>query len=99
MSENQPGSASVGAPRRPHGKRLRYRLESGAVRFAVWFFPKLPHPLVRLLGNAAGVSIRYNGSEIAQPGPRGQVRTVEFTPQGSRVVEPNKVVPDEGEQQ
>ncbi|MBL8235633.1 MAG: DUF4115 domain-containing protein, partial [Bryobacterales bacterium] len=35
-----------------------------------------------LIGNAGGVSIRFNGNDIGVVGPRGQVRTVEFTPAG-----------------
>jgi cytoskeleton protein RodZ len=41
-----------------------------------------------LLGNAGGVDIRFNGSDIGTIGPRGQVRTVDFTPDRFTVIEP-----------
>lgn len=43
-----------------------------------------------LLGNAGGVDIQFNGTAIGQVGPRGQVRTVEFTPEKFTVIEPQK---------
>lgn len=43
-----------------------------------------------LLGNAGGVDIRFNGADIGSVGPRGQVRTVEFTPDKFSIVEPVK---------
>jgi len=46
-----------------------------------------------LLGNAGGVDIRFNGSDIGAIGPRGQVRTVDFTPEKFTVIEPQKKVP------
>lgn len=50
-----------------------------------------------LLGNAGGVVIRFNGSDIGAVGPRGQVRTVEFTPAGFNVLlPPPKTPPAEG---
>ncbi|MCZ2150059.1 MAG: DUF4115 domain-containing protein [Bryobacterales bacterium] len=42
------------------------------------------------LGNAGGVDIRFNGADIGSVGPRGQVRTVEFTPDKFHVVAPAK---------
>ena len=46
-----------------------------------------------LVGNAAGVDIRFNGADIGQIGPRGQVRTVDFTPDRFQVIEPPKKPP------
>jgi cytoskeleton protein RodZ len=46
-----------------------------------------------LLGNAGGVSIRFNGNDIGVVGPRGQVRTVEFTPAGFQVIQPPPKTP------
>lgn len=43
-----------------------------------------------LLGNAGGVEVQFNGSSIGQVGPRGQVRTIEFTPERFQIVEPVK---------
>lgn len=43
-----------------------------------------------LIGNAGGLSIQFNGSDIGAVGPRGQVRTVEFTPGAFKVIEPQK---------
>lgn len=42
------------------------------------------------LGNAGGVDMRFNGNTIGAVGPRGQVRTVEFTPENFLIVEPPK---------
>ena len=47
-----------------------------------------------LLGNAGGVEVQFNGSSIGQVGPRGQVRTVEFTPDRYTIVEPVKKGPN-----
>jgi cytoskeleton protein RodZ len=50
-----------------------------------------------LLGNAGGVDIRFNGSDIGTIGPRGQVRTVDFTPDRFTVIEPApRKAPTEG---
>jgi cytoskeleton protein RodZ len=46
-----------------------------------------------LLGNAGGVTIRFNGNDIGVVGPRGQVRTVEFTPAGFNVIQPPPKTP------
>lgn len=40
------------------------------------------------LGNAGGVDLQYNGQSIPPAGPRGQIRTVVFTPTGFEVVNP-----------
>jgi len=50
-----------------------------------------------LLGNAGGVEVQFNGSNIGAVGPRGQVRTVEFTPEKFTIVEPVKKVTPAGE--
>ncbi|MCS7024956.1 MAG: DUF4115 domain-containing protein [Bryobacteraceae bacterium] len=49
-----------------------------------------------LLGNAAGVIIRFNGNDIGSIGPRGQVRTVEFTPSGFQILQPPPKSPPAG---
>ncbi len=46
-----------------------------------------------LLGNAGGVDVQFNGENIGPVGPRGQVRTVEFTPEKWTVIEPVKKAP------
>lgn len=46
------------------------------------------------LGNAGGVSMEFNGSAVPPAGPIGQVRTVEFTAEGARVVTPPTVTPE-----
>jgi cytoskeleton protein RodZ len=38
------------------------------------------------LGNAGGVSIALNGKPVGPVGPRGQVRTVQFTSGGFEIV-------------
>ncbi|MBL8178755.1 MAG: helix-turn-helix domain-containing protein [Bryobacterales bacterium] len=43
-----------------------------------------------LLGNAGGVDVQFNGASIGAVGPRGQVRTVDFTPDKFTIVEPIK---------
>jgi len=40
------------------------------------------------IGNAGGVRIEWNGKETPPFGPRGQVRTVEFRPDGYQVIQP-----------
>ncbi|HLK67858.1 MAG TPA: RodZ domain-containing protein [Bryobacteraceae bacterium] len=44
------------------------------------------------LGNAGGVSLKLNGQPIGSVGPRGQVRTVQFTSGGFQIVAPPKPV-------
>jgi cytoskeleton protein RodZ len=48
------------------------------------------------LGNAGGVVISVNGKAVPELGPKGQVRTVQFTSGGFQIVAPPKpsVVPD-----
>lgn len=45
------------------------------------------------LGNAGGVSILLNGKPVGIVGPKGQVRTVQFTPTGFQVVTAPKTTP------
>lgn len=40
------------------------------------------------LGNAGGVEMEWNGQTVQPVGPRGQVRTVEFRPDGYSVIQP-----------
>ena len=39
-----------------------------------------------LIGNAGGLEISLNGKSIGPIGPRGQIRVVEFTPEGFQIV-------------
>ncbi len=39
-----------------------------------------------LFGNAGGVEVIYNGKPLPPPGPKGQVRTLEFTRDGFEVI-------------
>lgn len=54
MSETEPAAPSRDKPR-SRGKRLRYRLEYGLLKAAVWLVPKLPLRLVRAVGSGAGM--------------------------------------------
>lgn len=49
------------------------------------------------LGNAGGVEVKWNGTNIGAVGPRGQIRTVEFTPETFLIIEPPKRAPAEPE--
>lgn len=40
-----------------------------------------------LTGNAGGLEIGFNGTPLGPIGPKGQIRTVEFTPQGHQILE------------
>lgn len=40
------------------------------------------------LGNAGGVQMEWNGQAVQPVGPKGQVRTVEFRPDGYSVIQP-----------
>jgi cytoskeleton protein RodZ len=42
------------------------------------------------LGNAGGVNIKLNGQPVGSVGPKGQVRTVQFTSGGFQIVAPPK---------
>ncbi len=46
------------------------------------------------LGNAGGVDITFNGKKLEPFGPRGQVRTVDFTSRGAQVVSRTPPSPD-----
>ena len=40
------------------------------------------------VGNAGGIEVRWNGKPIGPIGPRGQVRTVLFTPENFKILAP-----------
>ncbi|MBS1857188.1 MAG: DUF4115 domain-containing protein [Acidobacteria bacterium] len=46
------------------------------------------------LGNAGGVSLLLNGKTVGAVGPKGQVRTVQFTSGGFQIVPPKPPAPD-----
>ena len=46
--------------------------------------------VVLRLGNAGGVSIKLNGKPVGSVGPKGQLRTVQFTSGGFQIVVPPK---------
>jgi cytoskeletal protein RodZ len=46
-----------------------------------------------LLGNAGGMNLEWNGRAVEPVAPRGQVRTVEFGPEGFQVVAPAPPAP------
>jgi cytoskeleton protein RodZ len=48
--------------------------------------------LLLRLGNAGGVNIKLNGQPVGSVGPKGQVRTVQFTSGGFQIVAPPKPV-------
>ena len=54
-----------------------------------------------LTGNAGGLEIRYNGKPVGPIGPKGQVRTVLFGPEGAQVAgaKPKAAAPDNAAQQ
>jgi cytoskeleton protein RodZ len=41
------------------------------------------------VGNAGGIEVLWNGKPIGPIGPRGQVRTVQFTPENFRILSPS----------
>lgn len=43
-----------------------------------------------VVGNAGGIAVRKGGQDIGPIGPRGQVRTVNITPEKVEIVEPKK---------
>jgi cytoskeleton protein RodZ len=49
-------------------------------------------------GNAAALTVTYNGKPMGELGPEGEVRTVEFTPSGFRFVAPAPQPPPPKEQ-
>ncbi len=49
---------------------------------------------IRILsGNAGGMSVRVNGQPVEDVGPRGQVRVITVTPEGTRVASPRRAEP------
>ncbi len=48
-----------------------------------------------LTGNAGGLQISSNGNPLGPVGPEGQVRTIELTPQGHRILAPAPKSPPE----
>jgi len=44
------------------------------------------HDVILRLGNAGGVTITLNGKPIGAAGPKGQVRTLQFTSGGFQIV-------------
>ncbi len=46
-----------------------------------------------VVGNAGGIAVRKGGQDIGPIGPRGQVRTVNITPDSVEIVEPRKPAP------
>jgi hypothetical protein len=40
------------------------------------------------VGNAGGIEVLWNGKPIGPIGPRGQVRTIQFTPENFRILSP-----------
>ncbi len=45
------------------------------------------------VGNAGGIEILFNGKPVGSLGPAGQVRTVDFTPDGFKIVVPAPPAP------
>jgi cytoskeleton protein RodZ len=51
------------------------------------------HEVTVRLGNAGGASISLNGKPVGEVGPKGQVRTVQFTSGGFQIVSAKPVAP------
>jgi hypothetical protein len=49
-----------------------------------------------LTGNAGGLSVTWQGSDVGKIGPVGQVRTVTLTPEGVSIQAPAPKTPPEG---
>jgi cytoskeleton protein RodZ len=47
-----------------------------------------------LTGNAGGLAASFNGKSIGPVGPKGQLRVIEFTPQGHKILERKPPPPD-----
>jgi len=47
-----------------------------------------------LTGNAGGLAASFNGRSIGPVGPKGQLRLIEFTPQGHKILERKPPPPD-----
>ena len=43
------------------------------------------------IGNAGGVDVQWNGKSIGPIGARGQVRTVRFTRENFKILEPDQL--------
>ena len=44
------------------------------------------------VGNAGGIEVLWNGKPIGPIGPRGQVRTIQFTPENFRILSPTEAL-------
>ena len=44
------------------------------------------------VGNAGGIEVLWNGKPIGPIGPRGQVRTIQFTPENFRILSPDEAL-------
>jgi cytoskeleton protein RodZ len=44
------------------------------------------------VGNAGGIEVLWNGKPIGPIGPRGQVRTIQFTPENFRILSPTETL-------
>lgn len=44
------------------------------------------------VGNAGGIEVLWNGKPIGPIGPRGQVRTIQFTPENFRILSPSETL-------
>jgi cytoskeletal protein RodZ len=44
------------------------------------------------VGNAGGIDVLWNGKPIGPIGPRGQVRTIQFTPENFRILSPTEAL-------
>jgi len=44
------------------------------------------------VGNAGGIEVLWNGKPIGPIGPRGQVRTIQFTPDNFRILSPSEAL-------
>ncbi|HJT90002.1 MAG TPA: DUF4115 domain-containing protein, partial [Bryobacteraceae bacterium] len=54
--------------------------------------------VVLRIGNAGGVQVSLNGKPLGPLGPKGQVRTVQFTSGGFQIVPPAAPKPASGEE-
>lgn len=56
-------------------------------------FISTPQQAKMIVGNAGGIAVSKGGRDIGPIGPRGQVRTVNITPERVEIVEPAKKTP------
>lgn len=56
-------------------------------------FISTPQQAKMIVGNAGGIAVSKGGRDIGPIGPRGQVRTVNITPERVEIVEPAKKAP------